>query len=170
MVKLIEFLYRFSFDDWISATENLKRWFHFKLQALWHINAAWNARIAFHRVLNDKNYKPVGACEFIHLRLIKLLDSITFSISPLPFGGNFSSPKLLFAKLNDLIIYNPVGAVLAIKTYMSLPRKKRFINFGFKWPTGFSYPSFLLLFRYLTAGNKFENDSFECSVKVSAVL
>lgn len=74
--------------------------------------------------VNDINYKPVSTCEFIHLRLIKLLDSITFSISPLLFGGKFLIPEAFFSKLNDLIIYNPVGAVLAIKTYMrSWPEK-----------------------------------------------
>lgn len=41
-ISLLEFC-----DDWISARRNLKRWFHFKLQALWTMNflyymCGWN--------------------------------------------------------------------------------------------------------------------------------
>lgn len=33
-ISLLEFC-----DDWISARKNLKRWFHFKLQALWFMHS-----------------------------------------------------------------------------------------------------------------------------------
>lgn len=123
-ISLLEFC-----DDWISARRDLKRWFHFKLQALW----------IMHSLFHVKRKQEKGG----QVDIPCLLRRVMRRMKRLCHGISYQDWSVIRIPLEAFMVLesskNLFSRAIIVFQHLFAPIISMLINFGFKWPNVFVF-------------------------------